>query len=193
MSDTIKRLQEVEVLLNQMKNSTNDHMTFRANLNGFLSLGRSVTFVMQKEFHNVPQFKEWYESKVKEMEKDEIFGFFKELRNISEKQKPIGNKMRFMTTFNAPLGEGKEIIVPFGRVDDRGNLVIDNESKITIDGKPTDDIKQTTTRQYFFDEKPDRDAIELCSEYFQKLVKIGIECDKKFGNEPTVDKEEMSH
>lgn len=193
MSDTIRRLQEVEVLFNQMKNSSDDHIIFRANLNAFVSQARTVTWVMKKEFDKKPRFKEWYELKENEMGNDEIFEFFKDLRNVSIHEKPIGNKMKFITTFNGPIGGGKEIIIPFGRVDERGNIVIDNESKITIDGKPSDTLKSNTQRQYFFDEKPDLDAVTLCLEYLQKLIKIGLECNNKFkSSEPIVDRENLS-
>ena len=96
------------------------------------------------------------------------------------KEKPIGNTMKVTTTFTGSFAGGKKYIIPVGKVDDRGNLVIDTESKITVDGKPTDGIKHKTTKQYFFEEKPNEDAIELCSGYFQKLKNIVKECYTNF-------------
>jgi hypothetical protein len=37
----------------------------------------------------------------------------------------------------------------------------DNRSPVTIDGKPVEKIKYSTTRNYFFTDRPEEDAVTL--------------------------------
>lgn len=68
----------------------NSHgLEFQFELNAFLSASRSVTFVLQKAFSNVPGFDVWYEKQQARMKADAAMRFFLELRNISQKQGPV--------------------------------------------------------------------------------------------------------
>ncbi len=181
MTNTLKRLQEVDILFDQMIKSTEDHTTFRTNLNAFIQSARSTTWIMQKEFNHKPEFKEWYNSIQQQMKGDEIFGFFKELRNISVKEKSLGDQVIITTTFSGTFNGGKgPFFVPLGKVDERGNMVIDNEKKATQNGKPIDKAELHTSKHYFFEEKPEDDVIDLCFTYWQKLRNLIVECLNKF-------------
>ena len=67
---------------------------------------------------------------------------------------------------------GKTVDIPLGKVDDRGNLVIDNITAVSINGKPAANIKRSTSRN--------EDAVSLCETYFQKLEELVMECHDKF-------------
>lgn len=56
------------------------------NFAAFVQSARSVTFVLQKEFSKDQKFVDWYTSKQKEMGKDQLCKFFKELRNSVVKE-----------------------------------------------------------------------------------------------------------
>ena len=89
---------------------------------------------------------------------------------------------RYTTSFpeGLTLSGGKNVDIPLGQVDERGNLDIDNGSPISINGKHSVDIKRLTTSNYFFTDRPNEDAVSLCKTYFQKLRRIVIECHHKF-------------
>lgn len=179
MTNTQKRLRESILLLQQAINSESNPELFQTNLNAFLNSARSVTWIMQKEFADVENFKTWYKFIQEKMKNDKIFDFFKNLRNTSVKEKSVGGKIKIETTFGVggftiEGGKGKYII-PIGKVGEHGRMILDNESKITRDGKPIDD-KYHNKQYYFFDDKPNDNAIELCKTYVERLEKIVKEC-----------------
>lgn len=181
LSDTLGRLNDAEILLAQATVNSNDFPIFRANINAFVSAGRSVTFVMEKEFAHVNGFAAWYETKRADMKKDPIFDLFVKIRNNSVKERAVARSMRITTTFDKPftMSGGGEYTIPIGRFGDRG-IIIDNATPITHDGKPVTDVKAITRTAAFFDEKPDVDALDLCHEYLNKLKVIVAECYSKF-------------
>jgi len=178
MTDTLKRLKEVEILFDRMKNSTSNHIEFRTNLNAFISLARTITWVMKKEFSKNPQFKEWYKTKENEMKKDDTFDFFKNIRNTVVHEKSVG-KIAIMTKLGTLTTNGSTLI-PLPKFDKDGNVKFHEIDKATIEGMPANYIKTTTTLQYTFDGKLGENAIDLCSLYLQKLKNIVTECHSRF-------------
>ena len=59
---------------------------FAYELNAFLSTARSVTFLLQKEMRDVPDFNSWWSDRVAEMKGDPAMVFFRESRNFSQKE-----------------------------------------------------------------------------------------------------------
>ncbi len=89
MSNTRQKLKETKYFLEQMRNYVEDPEKFAFNLSAFLSAARSVTFIMQSEFKSSPEFSGWYKEKQKEMNSDENFKFFNNLRVATIHQKPV--------------------------------------------------------------------------------------------------------
>ena len=85
---SVEKLLEAEHFLARMLESNG--LEFQFELNAFLSASRSITFVLQKSLANVPEFIAWYERQQARMKADAAMRFFLELRNISQKQGPIG-------------------------------------------------------------------------------------------------------
>ncbi len=183
MYDTLKRLEEAKILLEQAISRLDDHASVRTNLNAFIAAARSITWIMKKEFSKNPQFNTWYSSKEVDMQNNDIFEFFKNLRNTSVKEgSVVGNTQRITTTFDGSFSAGGTYDIPLGRVDEKGNLVIDNASPILINGKPTTKVKAHTRCTYYFEERPSDDAIDLCKRYLASLESIVAECYSKFSS-----------
>lgn len=83
----VEKLLEAEHFLARMINS--DGLEFQFELNAFLSASRSVTFVLQQAFFDVPDFAVWYKTQQARMRADDAMRFFLELRNVSQKQGPV--------------------------------------------------------------------------------------------------------
>lgn len=83
----VEKLLEAEHFLARMIKS--DGLEFQFELNAFLSASRSVTFVLQTTFADVPGFALWYGQQQAHMKADAAMRFFLELRNISQKQGPV--------------------------------------------------------------------------------------------------------
>jgi len=162
------KLCEARYFLRQMKISP-DKQTFLFNLDAFLSASRSVTFVLRTEFSKDARFQEWYDSKQQEMQTDPLLKFFRDMRNVTVKER-------------APdvMAETHVSRVEIVRVTDAGSL-----TKISADGREevfhlgsekvkseTKQPEESSVTRYFFVEKPEEDIITLCSLYADKLATI---------------------
>jgi hypothetical protein len=85
---SLEKLLEAEHFLSLMH--IDEHSHFQFNLNAFLAAARNVTFVLNSSLSRVPDFKVWYELRQDEMRSDAAMRFFVDLRNISQKQGPVG-------------------------------------------------------------------------------------------------------
>jgi hypothetical protein len=182
MTNTEQKLMYANVMLEQAKLNSNDYSLFIANLDAFITDARSVTFIMQEEFDSITGFKEWYGAKQTEMKNDPDFEFFNKLRVDTTHVRPFNTPSRYTTSFpnGLTISGGKEVSIPLGRVDERGNLVNDRETPVSIDGKPATNIKRSTTSNYFFKDRPNEDAVKLCETYFRKVQQIVTECHENF-------------
>ena len=180
MSETHKRMQDTEILLNQSLGSANYPIVFRANFNAFISSARSITWVMQKEFNSKIGFSEWYEKKVAQMNEDGLFEFFKNLRNESVKEKTLVDKVKLTTELNLTLGPNQEAIIPGFTVGKNNDIIIQDKLPIIINGKPTPDIEHKTRHSYFFEQRPNDDALELSKIYLDRLRYFVMECYSNF-------------
>jgi len=182
MTDTEQKLNEAIIMLNQARDSSNDYTIFIANLNAFVSAARSTTLIMQTEFNSVTGFTDWYKDKQENMKNDKDFQFFNKLRVDTEHVRPFNTPSTYKTTFlgDMTISAGKVVDIPLGKVDNRGNIVVDDQSPVRIDEKPSDSIKRSTTRSYFFTEREGEDAILFCGIYLDKIQKIVKECCSRF-------------
>ncbi|QAS80991.1 hypothetical protein CO657_23585 (plasmid) [Rhizobium acidisoli] len=83
----VEKLLEAEHFLARLVQA--DGIVFQFELNAFLSACRSVTFLLQSAFSEVPGFLEWYEQRRVEMAADKAMVFFLKLRNLSQKAGPV--------------------------------------------------------------------------------------------------------
>jgi hypothetical protein len=182
MTGTQQKLTYAYIMLQQAKQNSNNYPAFIANLDAFVTDARSVTFIMQTEFDSINGFNEWYKVKQEEMKNDSDFDFFNRLRVDTTHVRPFNSSSKYTTSFpeGMTVSAGKAVQIPLGKVNDKGNLAIDNESPITINGESAPNINRSTTRRYLFTDRPNDDAITLCESYFQKLKELVTECHDKF-------------
>lgn len=168
-------------MLEQAKHNSNDYTVFIANLDAFVTDARSVTLIMQTEFDSIKGFKEWYNVKQQEMKENSDFDFFNNLRRVTTHVHPFNAVSKITTSFQdgMTISGGKIVDIPLGKMDDR-DFIIDNKTPVSINGKPATNIKRSTTRNYFFTDKPNEDAIARCKAYIQKLKELVTECHDQF-------------
>jgi hypothetical protein len=169
-------------MLEQAKQNSSDYPVFIANLDSFVTQARSVTAIMLKEFASINGFKEWYDEKLKDNSFKSDFNYFNKLRVDTTHIRPFNAGSKYTTSFQdgMTISGGKTAEIPLGKADDRGNLIIDNKTPVSINGKPATDIKRLTTRNYFFTDKPNEDAIARCEAYIQKLKELVTGCQDHF-------------
>ena len=89
MSEASSTLETARFLLDKMVETRGDLQSLKHYLNSFLSIARSVTWVLQKEFSSKTDFDAWYNAKIKSIDPENDFTLFKELRNTSIKERSI--------------------------------------------------------------------------------------------------------
>jgi hypothetical protein len=168
-------------MLEQSKHNSNDYPVFIANLDAFVTDARSVTLIMQTEFDSIKGFKEWYSVKQQEMKENSDFYFFNNLRRVTTHVHPFNAVSKITISFQdgMTISGGKIVDIPLDKMDDR-DFVIDNKTPVSINGKPASNIKCSTTRNYFFTDKPNEDAIARCEAYIQKLKELVTESHDQF-------------
>jgi hypothetical protein len=189
-SDTRLKLEEANYFFDQMNANLDNPKYFRFNLIAFVSAGRSVTYVMQKQYKKGEDdpFWKWYVPNVREALKNEdVSAIFHNLRNKVLKQK--GNLSDDVLTVVS-----NSVII---RYDIIGSAP-ENEEEITkrnserVSSSST--IYYTTEAQeltkkyvwYIVDIKDKakenrRYVIESCQQYLQRLRGLVDECERQFG------------
>jgi hypothetical protein len=175
-NDTLNKLEESGYFLIQMKHTANDWKLFKFNLSAFLSAARSITLVMQKEYAQAEDFKNWYKPKQEEMRKDELLIFFANLRDISIHQKQVNP--RFQSSFTVAdlfaMPSGSTIVMG----DKNEGTYLTNASVAEV--AATNVTKIRAIQKWYMDEKPDEDVITLCERYLSSMSTLVYECREKF-------------
>lgn len=83
----VEKLLEAEHFLARLRNA--DGLAFQFELNAFLAACRSVDFLLQNSFEEVPGFPDWYKQRRAEMAADVVMMFFLKLRNFSQHAGPV--------------------------------------------------------------------------------------------------------
>jgi hypothetical protein len=181
MTDTQQKLMYAHIMLEQAKHNSNDYPVFIANLDAFVTDARSVTMNMQTEFDSIKGFKEWYSVKQQEMKENSDFDFFNSLRRVTTHVHPFNAASKITTSFQdgMTISGGKIVDIPLGKMGDR-DFIIDNTTPVSINGKSAININRSTTRNYFFTDKPNEDAIARCEAYIQKLKELVARCHDQF-------------
>jgi hypothetical protein len=63
VSETRLKLRDAATQMRLALKAPCDEEIVRSCINAFVSAGRSMTFVMQRESHDVPELKAWYEQR----------------------------------------------------------------------------------------------------------------------------------
>ena len=186
MSTILYKLNESKFFLRKTRESfSGKESVFIYYLNAFVSSARSITFLMQKEYKTLPDFKKWYERYKKSMPGK--FEKFKDLRNISVKQKQI-RPHQFIQTVTlgengiaTESGESVEITIKANSND----AIVEHFSK--NNKVKTSKIVQTSHDFIVeeFDTKKNREVridhfLKEADEYLYFLEKMIKDCINKF-------------
>ncbi len=86
------RLEEAHRLWHQAAQQYEDPVGFRTNLNACIQALRSVTFVIQKQKTNIPNFDSWYSEWQRKLKADPILNWIVQARNIIVKEGDLETK-----------------------------------------------------------------------------------------------------
>lgn len=84
--NTHDKFEEAHYFLHMMINNYHDADAFRFNMNAFIQALRNITFALQSEKRNIPDFDMWYEEKQTWMKGSVLLKNFVEGRNIVVKR-----------------------------------------------------------------------------------------------------------
>lgn len=179
MSAVTKAIEELEYFYKALEEKEAKPSEFTYNLNAFLSRGRSITWIIKKQYSKFPNFSSWYSQKEKEMRADKLMKFFVDARNISVKEHSINPHFNLTirhVTLTRETGEKGEkgLGIPMEGVP----FWIEKNEKGEEIRTPTHEFDDRVHRQYYFKEpKPPKafrnlQAINLCKIYLDNLKEI---------------------
>lgn len=99
-TDTLLRLKEAAFFLSKMEETYIKSDDFSHYMTAFVVLARSVLWIMNSEFNNVPGYKAWYSSQKATDREERLFKKITELRNRLMKSEPLKLRMKGEITFN---------------------------------------------------------------------------------------------
>ncbi len=150
MSTVTKAIEEAEYFYKKLEEEHCKPSEYTYNLNAFISRGRSITWIIKKQYSKCSNFSEWYFQKEKEMKADELMTFFIQARNISVKEHSISPHFNLIgrhITITKKEGEGDKCLsIP---MDGTPFWVKKNEKGEEIH-IPTHDFDNNIHRQYYF-------------------------------------------
>ena len=177
-----RKIEQAKYHLDLMRAVDPNADAFLFNLVSFISCGREVTWYLQKEYGNNPEFKEWYAVKQQQMNKNDVFTFFRDKRNVIVKESfpevegYAGYVKFFYINGHGKVSQGEcwahpsaqpvDIIVPGGIVTIAPKGVSAKTSINTI----LQHIEYRT--EFFFEEKLDKPILPLCEKYLSELEKL---------------------
>ena len=86
------RLEEAHRLWHKAAQEYEDPISFRTNLNACIQALRNVTFVLQKQKSNIPNFESWYSEWQRRMKADAILNWIVQARNKIVKEGDLETK-----------------------------------------------------------------------------------------------------
>ena len=173
-----EKLEETLYFLLQMRQNYIDRKRFIYNLNAFLNSARNATWTLQKEFGRDSRFKVWYPQKRKEMEEDKLMSFFKDLRNVSAKERGSPkHSLSVKAAYMFPKGktfQADTVGYTERKFSDENKDEME-APRVAFDYRLREPL-YTLVTDWQFEKAPEgyegRDILALCIEYYHKLKKI---------------------
>ncbi len=183
--DTREKLLEAKYFLERMKENQPDRDAFKYNLSAFLAAGRSVTFVMQREFSATPGFKKWYDEK--NLGSDETMTFFNNKRVMTIHQQPVQPGAHVNVSISGQVilsSKSISAVVTHAdgtveRIESEPTPEKGRKSGLMPPPEPTK-TEVTTEWRWYLDDLPEKDVVTVCEEYIAKLETLVAECESLF-------------
>jgi hypothetical protein len=113
-----RRLEDLAHLLQGASRTYFDPDLFRRNTNQFLQTARTVTFIIQKNKGDIPDFKNWYQSHVLDAWRDDaVMGWAKDARNVIEKEGDLEFNSALEVALIYSYDENEDVVLPCSRTE----------------------------------------------------------------------------
>ena len=190
MSDIYLKVREARNFLSRMENVHSTPGDFVSDLQSFLSSAHSVTHAMQKQFRKKPDFKEWFKREQREMQSDEMLGFFSRIERVEIRKWDTLGKSPSASSITYLI----EVYLQFPPHDGWRFGITRTKEPVWLSpgGYEFDasEFPETVKRIYIFEEPPrtffgvdlrDFSVVFLCSLYLGFLAALVKEANEKFG------------
>jgi hypothetical protein len=178
MADTDEKLLEAEYFLKRMIEKQVERDTFKYNLSAFLSVFRSVTLIMQKEFKRRIGFADWYKVQQDKLRVDHKMKVLHKKRTMTIHIKPVRPHAHInvnITSRITPISHMSAVLIRTDGSKERVGSVAPAPSNQA-------ETKSTVQWRWYFEDTPHIDVVTVCQECLEKLKVIVLECNQKFGS-----------
>jgi hypothetical protein len=180
------KLDEAQFFLRELEKKYPECPESNYYLSAFFSSARSITWVMQNEYHDIEGWKAWYDAREPTSDKQLLLAAANRVRTRATKEEPLrtGRQVEIHPARQRgrkkALNRLEEMIASGGEFDieispgERLPSAIIHENRVTISAR----LKVVGLA---LDEFPNEDALEVCKAYLSLLEELVTECERRFG------------
>ena len=135
--------------------------------------------VLVENMKNALRFAEWYKQELRNIKKDEGYGFMTELRNINVHRRGVQPSRRIGMKGPLTFSAGQESHIDMTDVYSKGSKT----AKMTIEDKATGKIEERQVdaiNEWVFNENPNQDVTTVCDLFLKKLKNMVNEAQSRF-------------
>lgn len=166
------RLEELHHFWHEAERNYHDHRRFRASVNAAIQAARNVTFALQSDKAQIPDFDTWYEGWRDRLKDDPTMAWLHQARNVVVKKGDLEvhslARASFKNWLDWPFGVVK--VPPFLTAE--GVIAYMMEKTIKLPSHPDDEAVLCVERRWVIADLPTRDLLEVLAHGFAVLSEL---------------------
>jgi len=179
------KLNEAKFFLQEMEDNHTKQPDFTYYFSAFISSARSVLWIMQNEYREIPEWRAWYKSQTVSSNDEAFLKAINRIRVRSEKQIPLQTTTSILLGINNELLDGE--LKPFLDKCNKVRIVVSTVPKGTnvetiIDSTRLEFEAKIGEIKAVVEDFPDEDALLICKRYCQWLDSVVSQCDEFFAD-----------
>lgn len=181
ISNTHRRLHQTHLLWHQVEREYPDPDGFCVNLNAAISALRSVTFVLQKEGKEIPEFAAWYESWRVRLGADELMVWIKDARNKIEKEGDLKThsvaQVSLLAGWHEPYPFFESAVDPMATVTG----VMESLRSLRVSAHVLKESVILMERRWVAKDLPKRELLDVLAYCYGVLVQVVVDAHRQCG------------
>jgi hypothetical protein len=181
ISDTHQRLHQTHLLWHQTERDYPDPDRFCVNLNAAITAMRSVTFVLQKQGKDIPDFAAWYGSWQTRLAADKLMVWMKNARNRIEKEGDLKThsmaRISLLAGWREPFPVFESAVDPLTTIDG----AVDGLRKLRLPGHVLKEGVLLIERRWVAKDLNDRELLDVLAHCYGVLAQLVVDAHRQCG------------
>lgn len=190
---THRRLEHAHRLWHQALRSYDDAEGFHTNLNALIEALRSVTFMLQSEKSEIPNFDSWYEGWQQSMKGDTVMAWLRDARTTVVHKGDLVTASTALATVHTNLSLATAaVVVPSAIPTTIVCEMLANSLPEPFSSQP-EYLVLSVERRWCVAELPDRELLDALAHAYELLIKIVREAHERSGQRLEDELQDTTH